>query len=50
VAHAISMEESRETAKNEASGIHTLNKDIVLAALGGIIQKQARAIKEERFN
>lgn len=50
VAHAISAAETREPTKNEASGIHTLNKDIVLAALGGIIQKQARAIKEERFN
>ena len=46
VAHAISAAESRSTIKNEASGIHTLNKDIVLAALGGIIQKQAQAIKE----
>ena len=46
VAHAISAADSRASIKNEASGIHTLNKDIVLAALGGIIQKQAQAIKE----
>jgi hypothetical protein len=31
--------------KNENSGIHTLNKDIVLAALGGIFQKQFNEIK-----
>jgi hypothetical protein len=43
-------EETRTPVKNEASGIHILNKDLVLAALGGIIQKQAKAIKEERFN
>jgi len=43
-------EETRAPVKNEASGIHILNKDLVLAALGGIIQKQAKAIKEERFN
>lgn len=43
--HAVAPEGARESVKNEASGIHTLNKDIVLAALGGIIQKQAKAIK-----
>lgn len=31
--------------KNEASGIHTLNKDLLLAALGGIFQKQINEIK-----
>jgi hypothetical protein len=45
VAHAASPEETRASIKNEASGIHTLNKEIVIAALGGIIQKQAKAIK-----
>lgn len=46
VIHAASPSEARVEIKNEASGIHTLNKDIVLAALGGIIQRQAKAIKE----
>jgi hypothetical protein len=50
VSHTTPVEENSVTTKNEASGIHTLNKDIVLAALGGIVQKQARAIREERFN
>jgi hypothetical protein len=45
VVNAAAPEEARVSVKNEASGIHTLNKDIVLAALGGIIQKQAKAIK-----
>lgn len=45
VAHAPSPSEARVTVKNEASGIHTLNKDLILAALGGIIQEQAKAIK-----
>jgi len=49
VAPAKVTAESETSTKIEASGIHTLNKDIVLAALGGIIQKQAKAIKEERF-
>ena len=44
-ANTATPEGTRESVKNEASGIHTLNKDIVLAALGGIIQKQAKAIK-----
>jgi hypothetical protein len=34
------------TVKNESSGIHTLNKELVIAALGGIVQKQAKEIKE----
>jgi Prohead core protein serine protease len=33
------------SVKNEASGIHTLNKDLILAALGGIFQKQINEIK-----
>jgi len=36
-------------SKNEASSIHNLNKDVIIAAIGGIIQKQAKNIKEERF-
>jgi hypothetical protein len=44
-AHTGTPEEARVSVKNEASGIHILNKDIILAALGGIIQKQAKAIK-----
>lgn len=46
VVHGVSASETTKSIKNEASGIHTLNKDIVLAALGGIIQEQAKAIKE----
>jgi hypothetical protein len=32
--------------KNENSSIHTLSKELILAAFGGIVQKQAREIKE----
>lgn len=34
------------SVKNESSGIHTLTKELVIAALGGIVQKQAKEIKE----
>jgi hypothetical protein len=39
---------SGETAlvKNESSSIHTLSKELILAAIGGIVQKQAKEIKE----
>jgi hypothetical protein len=38
-------QEFHGNVKNETSGIHTLNKELVLAALGGIVQKQAKEIK-----
>lgn len=31
--------------KNESSSIHTLSKELILAALGGIVQKQAKELK-----
>jgi len=31
--------------KNESSSIHTLSKELILAAFGGIVQKQAKEIK-----
>lgn len=37
---------SSKIAKNESSGIHTLSKELILAAFGGIVQKQAKEIKE----
>lgn len=39
-------EEIHSSVKNEASGIHTLSKELILAAFGGIVQKQAKEIKE----
>lgn len=38
-------DEVHSIVKNESSGIHTLNKDLILAALGGIVQKQFNEIK-----
>jgi len=38
-------DEVHTIVKNENSGIHTLNKDLILAALGGIVQKQFNEIK-----
>lgn len=38
--------EVHRAVKNEASGIHTLSKELILAAFGGIVQKQAKEIKE----
>lgn len=38
--------ETHREVKNEASGIHTLSKELILAAFGGIVQKQAKEIKE----
>jgi hypothetical protein len=37
--------EEHRAVKNEASGIHTLSKELVIAAIGGIVQKQAKEIK-----
>lgn len=34
-----------DDVKNESSGIHTLSKELILAAFGGIVQKQAKEIK-----
>lgn len=31
--------------KNESSGIHKISKDLIIAAIGGIVQKQANEIK-----
>lgn len=39
-------DESHSSVKNEVSGIHTLSKELILAAFGGIVQKQAKEIKE----
>lgn len=36
---------SKENTKNETSSIHTLNKELIIAAFGGIIQKQINEIK-----
>jgi hypothetical protein len=38
-------QEVHSSVKNETSGIHTLNKELILAALGGIVQKQINEIK-----
>lgn len=38
-------QEIQKTVKNESSGIHTLSKELILAAFGGIVQKQAKEIK-----
>lgn len=37
--------ENHSRVKNESSSIHTLSKELILAALGGIVQKQAKEIK-----
>lgn len=37
---------TNEDVKIESSSIHTLSKDLILAAFGGIVQKQAEEIKE----
>jgi hypothetical protein len=39
-------QEVHKIVKNESSGIHTLSKELILAAFGGIVQKQAKEIKE----
>ena len=39
-------QEVHNIVKNESSGIHTLSKELILAAFGGIVQKQAKEIKE----
>lgn len=44
VDHA-TKEKTDSSIKNEAGGIHNLNKDLVLAALGGIFHKQFNEIK-----
>jgi len=31
--------------KNEASGIHTVTKELVLAAIGGIVHREASEIR-----
>lgn len=36
----------QRVVKNESSSIHTLSKELILAAFGGIVQKQAKEIKE----
>jgi len=46
VSHVSLPQTAHATAKNENSGIHTLTKELVIAALGGIVQKQAKEIKE----
>lgn len=38
-------QEVHKSVKNENSGIHTLNKELILAALGGIVHKQVNEIK-----
>ena len=38
-------QEFHSIVKNENGGIHTLNKELILAALGGIVQKQISEIK-----
>lgn len=38
-------QEIHKSVKNESSGIHTLSKELILAAFGGIVQKQAKEIK-----
>ena len=38
-------ETSSHADKNESSGIHTVNKELILACLGGIVHKQAKEIK-----
>jgi hypothetical protein len=35
----------QKVLKNESSSIHTLSKDLIIAAFGGIVQKQAKEIK-----
>lgn len=42
----VSKESIIHPVKNESSSINTLSKELVLAALGGIVQKQAKEIKE----
>jgi len=42
----VSKESIIHHVKNESSGINNLSKELVLAALGGIVQKQAKEIKE----
>jgi len=37
--------EDHQVVKNEASGLYTYNKELVLACFGGIVQKQAKDIK-----
>jgi len=44
VSHKI-PNEVHTSVKNENSGIHTLNKELILAALGGIVNKQFNEIK-----
>lgn len=39
-------QEVHKIVKNESSSIHTLSKELILAAFGGIVQKQAKEIKE----
>lgn len=46
IKNIISQENVEETVKNESSSIHNLSKDLILAAFGGIVKKQAEEIKE----
>jgi len=39
-------QEVHKSVKNENSGIHNLSKELIIAAFGGIVQKQAQEIKE----
>jgi len=44
----VSQENTEFFKKNESSGIHNISKDVIIAALGGIVQKQAKEIKAKR--
>ena len=41
----IAIHQEIHRVKNESSGIHTLSKELILAAFGGIVHKQAKEIK-----
>jgi hypothetical protein len=40
------VQQEVHSVKNETSSIHTLSKELILAAFGGIVQQPARVIKE----
>ena len=44
----VSLENPEFKKKNEGSSIHNISKDLIIAALGGIVQKQANEIKAKR--
>jgi hypothetical protein len=44
----VSLENPNFMKKNEGSSIHNISKDLIIAALGGIVQKQANEIKAKR--